>query len=449
MRHRDLRFPVRRKNTNSLTIHRAWRDTHQIVPLNQPFVTRSAVLATAILASVLAGRAASAAEDADARAKLEDVERDLGEARARETEIGQASEAVARDLARLKAEIAAVTARAQAHEAKLAELEDTLDRLFSEAAAKTAALNERRVQLAGLLGALERIARHPPIALIALPNGASDTVRSAVLLRDLMPRIDAEARALNDELSSLAALRETIATEKSQHVEAGRALEDERVALADLMREKGAIENKLGAEGNDVRRRIAELAAQAKDLQGLMDRLMANGAAQRLAPPLPNPRPAPPAERQQASLGPAAIEPTLPSGPRAKEGRMLHIPVVGRIVEGFGDTTQYGRESRGVTVEARAGAPVVAPSDGEVAFAGPFRGYGLLLILEVGDGYHVLISGLSRIDAALGTQVRKGDPVGTVDEADGKPALYVELRRQGRPIDPVPWLAATTSKVSG
>jgi septal ring factor EnvC (AmiA/AmiB activator) len=128
---------------------------------------------------------------------------------------------------------------------------------------------------------------------------------------------------------------------------------------------------------------------------------------------------------------------------------MLHVPVVGRIVEAFGDTTQFGREARGVTVESRSAAPVVAPADGEVAFAGPFRGYGLLLILEVGDGYHVLISGLSRIDAALGTQVRKGDPVGTVDDADGKPALYVELRRQGRPIDPVPWLAATTSKVSG
>jgi septal ring factor EnvC (AmiA/AmiB activator) len=128
---------------------------------------------------------------------------------------------------------------------------------------------------------------------------------------------------------------------------------------------------------------------------------------------------------------------------------MLHIPVVGRIVEGFGDPTQYGRESRGVTVETRPGAPVVAPRDGAVAFAGEFRGYGQLLILELGDGYHVLISGLSRIDAALGTQVRKGEPVGTVDEADGKSALYVELRRQGRPIDPVPWLAATTSKVSG
>ena len=389
---------------------------------------------------------AVAADDAS-RAKLDEVERDLGAARVRETEIGQASDRLARDLGQLKADIAAVTARAQGHESKLAELEEMLDRLFVAEAAKSAALAERRMQLAGLLGALERIARHPPIALIALPTGVNDTVRSAVLLRDLMPRINAEARALNDTLAGLAALRAGIAAEHAHRAESGRALEDERIALADLMREKAAVEQNLGSEARDVRQRIAKLSAEAKDLQGLVERLVADNAARRATPPLPAQRPTRPAEPQQASLGTPATQ--HPARPRVGEGRMLHVPVVGRIVEAFGDTTQFGREARGVTVETRSAAPVVAPADGEVAFAGPFRGYGLLLILEVGDGYHVLISGLSRIDAALGTQVRKGDPVGTVDDADGKPALYVELRRQGRPIDPVPWLAATTSKVSG
>jgi septal ring factor EnvC (AmiA/AmiB activator) len=398
---------------------------------------------------VLAGSPLSAvAADEASRPKLEDVERDLGAARVRETEIGQASDRLARDLGQLKADIAAVTARAQGHESKLAELEEMLERLFVAEAAKSAALAERRMQLAGLLGALERIARHPPIALIALPTNANDTVRSAVLLRDLMPRINAEARALNDTLASLAALRTGIAAEHAHHAESGHALEDERIALADLMREKAAFEQTLGGEARDVRQRIAKLSAQAKDLQGLVDGLVADSAARRTTPSPPAQRPIRPAEPQQASLGTPST-PQHPARPRTGEGRMLHVPVVGRIVEAFGDTTQFGREARGVTVETRSAAPVVAPADGEVAFAGPFRGYGLLLILEVGDGYHVLISGLSRIDAALGTQVRKGDPVGTVDDADGKPALYVEVRRQGRPIDPVPWLAATTSKVSG
>jgi septal ring factor EnvC (AmiA/AmiB activator) len=391
--------------------------------------------------------AAPAAADDALRPKLEDVERDLGAARARETEIGQVSDRIARDLGQLKADIAAVTARAQGHESKLAELEEMLERLVAAEAAKSAALAERRMQLAGLLSALERIARHPPIALIALPSDVNDTVRSAVLLRDLMPRINAEARALNDTLASLAALRAGIAAEHAHHAESGRALEDERIALADLMREKAAFEQTLGGEARDVRQRIAKLSTQAKDLQGLVDGLVADSAGRRTTQPLPAQRPTRPVESQQASLGTSATQ--HPARPRAGEGRMLHVPVVGRIVEAFGDTTQFGREARGVTLETRSAAPVVAPADGEVAFAGPFRGYGLLLILEVGDGYHVLISGLSRIDAAFGTQVRKGDPVGTVDDADGKPALYVEVRRQGRPIDPVPWLAATTSKVSG
>ena len=401
-----------------------------------------------LAAVVFAGSPLSAvAADDASRAKLEDVERDLGAARVRESEIGQASERTARDLGQLRTDIAAVTARAQGHESKLAELEEALERLFVAEAAKSAALAERRMQLAGLLGALERIARHPPIALIALPTDANDTVRSAVLLRDLMPRINAEARALNDTLAGLAALRVGIAAEHAHHADSGRALEDERIALADLMREKAAFEQTLGSEVRDVRQRIAKLSTQAKDLQGLVDGLVADSAARRATPPLPPQRPIRSAEPQHASLGSPA--PQHAARPRAGEGRMLHVPVVGRIVEAFGDTTQFGREARGVTVETRSAAPVVAPADGEIAFAGPFRGYGLLLILEVGDGYHVLISGLSRIDAALGTQVRKGDPVGTVDDADGKPALYVEVRRQGRPIDPVPWLAATTSKVSG
>lgn len=389
--------------------------------------------AVAALLLLLALPAACPALADDAGARREAIEQELGAARAREAEIGRVAETVAQDLARLQTEIAAVAARAESREAKLAELEEALDTLFAAEAAKAAGLAARRGQLAGLLGALERIARQPPVALIALPQSPNDTVRSALLMRDLMPRLAAEARALDQDVARLAALREEIAAERARHADSGRALEDERSALAALLRERAAHDETLGLEGQQVRQRIARLAAEAKDMQGLMDRLAA-------PPPVPRPNAA--AEPQPGAAMEAAPAARLRAG-------LLHTPVVGRIVAAFGDSNEYGLAARGVTVEARPGAPVVAPRDGEVVFAGPFRGYGLLLILELGDGYHVLVSGLSRIDAALGTHVRKGEPVGTVDEADGKPALYVELRRQGRPIDPVPWLAATTSKVSG
>jgi septal ring factor EnvC (AmiA/AmiB activator) len=83
-------------------------------------------------------------------------------------------------------------------------------------------------------------------------------------------------------------------------------------------------------------------------------------------------------------------------------------------------------------------------------FAGPFRDYGLLLILAHGDGYHTLLAGMSRLHGAVGQQVLAGEPVGEMGDAGaGPPMLYVELRRGGEPINPTPWLAAGKGKVSG
>ena len=132
------------------------------------------------------------------------------------------------------------------------------------------------------------------------------------------------------------------------------------------------------------------------------------------------------------------------------QGR-LTLPARGDIVQEFGQSGDYGATSKGVTIRTRAGAEVVAPYDGQVVFAGPFRGYGPILIIEHTEGYHTLLAGLSRIDAAPGQWLLAGEPVGVMGEqrdGDG-PALYVELRRNGRPINPLPWLALHNGKVSG
>jgi septal ring factor EnvC (AmiA/AmiB activator) len=92
----------------------------------------------------------------------------------------------------------------------------------------------------------------------------------------------------------------------------------------------------------------------------------------------------------------------------------------------------------------------VAPYDGQVAFSGPFRGYGQILIIDHGEGYHTLLVGLSRIDGGEGQKVVAGEPVGLMGNSDsGRPALYVELRRNGRPINPLPWLTARNDKAGG
>ena len=124
--------------------------------------------------------------------------------------------------------------------------------------------------------------------------------------------------------------------------------------------------------------------------------------------------------------------------------------VSGSVVGAFGKAVRPGVKRKGLTIETRAGAQVVAPYDGKIVFAGLFRGYGQLLIIEHGEGYHSLLSGMTRIDGEIGQWLLSGEPVGVMDTLSGDaPRLYLELRRKGQPINPSPWLATRKGKVNG
>ena len=127
----------------------------------------------------------------------------------------------------------------------------------------------------------------------------------------------------------------------------------------------------------------------------------------------------------------------------------MPFPARGRIVVKFGESAELGAPSRGISIETRPAAQVVAPYDGQVVFAGPCRGSGLLLIIEHGEGYHTLLAGMARIDGTVGQRLRAGEPVGVMGESEGRPLLYVELRHNGQPVNPLHWLTARNSKVPG
>jgi septal ring factor EnvC (AmiA/AmiB activator) len=157
-----------------------------------------------------------------------------------------------------------------------------------------------------------------------------------------------------------------------------------------------------------------------------------------------------------AMLTPGRIKPAIPF---TQAKGLLPLPAQGRRVLTFGEKTQYGSQSKGLVLETRHGGQVVSPSDGWIVYAGEFRSYGQLLIINAGGGYHILLAGLSQIDVQLGQFVLAGEPVGVMSTAaktttpgktqDNAPILYIEFRKDQRPIDPDPWWVDASRKVQG
>ena len=371
--------------------------------------------------------------------QLEDVEGALKEGRERQAERARRAANLSRQISALSAETVVAARAIQDHEETLLTIERRLVALNAGAAAKRALLARRRGQLTGVLAALERIARRPPEALVVLPAAPVDTVRGAILMRAVLPPLQTRVRALGGDLAALAALRAEIARQQGELRAEAAALVEKRTQLDTLMAHKRELRGRLRADSEAAALRLARLAAEAEDLRDLVTRLGALPAAPRGAP-----EPAPLGER----AGAAAVPP--PPRPFTAAKGSLAFPARGRVVQRYGQSVAAGAKSRGLTMETRGGAQVVAPYDGQVVFAGPFRGYGQLLIIAQGEGYHILLAGLSRIDVVVGQWLLAGEPVGVLGPpGDGNSQLYVELRHNGEPINPLPWLAARDEKVSG
>lgn len=435
--------------------------------------------------------------------RLKDIERALAESRKQDSSLQEKAGALAEEVAEMRGELIKAARTAQGHEQALAEISQTLAALNAEEREKSGALVGKRERLSELLGALERLARLPPEAMIALPAAPTDTLRSAILLRNAVPELEKQANALRGEIRALADLREEINERRRAQEAQAKALGEERARLGQLLAKKASLETQTRAERERAAATAKKLAEEAGDLRELMVRIEAERKARleaerkaaeeraraeaqaralaqaqakaaaearakaqaeararaaqsgqqqaEIAPePAPEPAPArPTAARPSTSSEVAALSTMRPARPFAQSQGSLAFPAQGRVVIGFGER-DGSSETRGITIQTGPGAQVIAPYDGQVVFAGPFRDYGLLLIIEHGGGYHSLLAGLERIDSAVNQTLLAGEPVGVMARpADGNPRLYLELRQNNRPVNPLPWLAAPTRTLTG
>lgn len=390
-------------------------------------------------------------------------------------------------LSRLAAEIAAVkkdsvdiTAaliQAAKTEKKLTEDIDAIEQRLSvlkaqEADAKASLLAQRDV-LADVLGALERMGLNPPPAVLVRPDDALASIRSAILLGAVVPGLRERTDAMMADFQRLSRVTKSIGSERDGMRTAVEAQLVEKRRLDILLEQKRKLRHDSEATLSAERARVAELASRAGSLKELLATLDAEAQKRKAAEEAAASEPAaagagvetasapaqPPESTQVAMQLPDANLLLGPQSFESLEGQIAS-PVSGHFVKRFGRSDGNGGVMQGDTVATQSDAIVTAPADGDVLYAGPFRSYGQLLILNVGSGYHVLLAGMSRINVAPGQSVLAGEPVGAMGDAKVASAaagvignaaqeLYIEFRKDGKPVDPAPWWAKRLSGRTG
>ncbi|MBL8772865.1 MAG: peptidoglycan DD-metalloendopeptidase family protein [Phenylobacterium sp.] len=235
-----------------------------------------------------------------------------------------------------------------------------------------------RHRLARLLSVLEQLRRDPPPALLVSPEDAKDAVRAAILVRAMTPELQARA----------------------QHYAEG---------ASEVMRQR-----RLAAVQSEALFERDSLAAEA----------------------LPAPDAAVGARLRGAVTGDAS-----PDAAGLTPPTRLILPTSGTILRRFGDPIAGGGRSNGLTLSAAKGARAVSPAAGLVQYVGPVKGWGVIVILRLAGGYHLVLAGLERTSVAVGQSVAEGQPVGWASEGRSTTSeLYLEVREQGSPVDPSRWL---------
>lgn len=381
-------------------------------------------IAPILILPLLAGAAAGAEPSPEDR--LKSVEQQIEQSRAQQDAAARQAADLAAELREFQARSVEAARAALDGEAALTATEARLASLAADATAKRAALARDGGRENALLMALVRVATIPAEAMALAPRPPLDTLRGALVMARTVPPLEARTEGLRRDIAGLEAARVEISIAEARQRDERQTLADTQARLAALVAQQSARRDKATQAAEESGKRLAALAAEAGSLRDLIARVEAEKAA---AAALPG--------------APAKFRPFVEA-----PGALL-APVAGTLILRFGAPDENGTPTQGLTFETRPGAQIVAPYDGQVEFAGPFRGYGQILIIAHGAGYHSLLAGLDRVDSKVGQWLVAGEPVGTMAETEDKPRLYLELRHNNQPINPAPWLATRVEKVNG
>lgn len=411
---------------------------------------------------LLLGGARESAPIQDTRVRLQKVQEDIALANKRRTELDQQAKNLEGSIAALTDQMVSLASTIQKNERQLSELEPQLVELERRHKAEMAYLAVQQKDVAHLLAALQQLTRKPPGLLLLQPHSAIETARAAGILTAVLPALERRATELKKGIQNIERVQKQLLSSRTHYTATLALLTSDRQKLDQLRQQREADRSKLLSEVEGETEKLNVMAREAKDIQDLLARLdtktqqqnqLAKLSGPRIRPPDLSLAPKPEANGKlssQIATRPSNISPDVPLQPPQVLKGTMRLPVQGTIIQSFGVSTEGGSLSKGILIRTRANAQVIAPSGGRIVFAGPFRGYGQLLIIAHGGGYHSLLAGMTRIDERVGEAVQAGEPVGIISSEDGQePQLYLELRQKGQAINPLPWLTSPVKRSEG
>jgi len=367
---------------------------------------------------------------------LREQQRRLTEAKAQSSAAAQRADQLQKaaaaendEAARARAGEASVAASVQQAEADIAAARARIaivDRLLVAQQAKLAA---RQGPVVRLMAALQSMARRPALIALVQPGSVDDMVHVRAVLSSTLPVIRAKTADVRADLDRTRRLRADAIVAAQSLADGRQKLEQRRLDLARLEAEHRLKSRALGHDALFESDRAIALGEQARDIVDLMNQLGDAATTREQLASLPGPLPRPPR--------PGEVGTPVDTVPWTASTAPYRLPVTGKLLTGFGELSDAGVRSRGLTFAVARDAQVIAPSTGRVAYAGPFRDYGDIVILDHGNGWTTLLSGLGEVTARTGETLGQGAPVGSAADKDDA-QVTVELRRKGRPVDLLP-----------
>lgn len=357
---------------------------------------------------------------------LATVERKLEDSRRQQLEQEALAKARKKERDEAQDKLLSLAAAIRRNEDMLLKLEDRIATLDGEQQQIMVRLESDYGSIGNLMLALQKLRRVPAESLLLRPGAPLETAQTALLLRNILPAVTQRAETLSADLERLAAIRKTLEDDRAAARATNEALASERQEMGKLLADREKLYARAESAYAETGRAVQKLASEAADLRELMQKLAQREKEEERK--RNNTAVSPRADRVVSS---ASV--TLPSLGKAQS------PVAGMIRTAYGEKDAIGAHSEGITIESAAHGMIIAPMGGIVRFAGPFKNYGNMVIIEHKKDYHSLLSGLHRLDVREGQSVNAGEPVGVLPASSslgGKPTLYYELRQKGRPVDP-------------